>query len=113
MNISLLNHRLFWNFLVDKNEVTKKIFGFQCNIMLDYLYRNKSAISDVSLHISIATIARRMKGKLFKEDIILQAAKSARSIGANSISYIATSNNDIERARRVGFKVPAFFFILT
>lgn len=73
--------------------------------MLDHLYRNKTAIVDVSLHISICSIARNMKGKLFKEDIILQAAKTARSIGAKSISYIATSNNDIERARRVGFKV--------
>lgn len=77
--------------------------------MLDYLYQNKSAIADVSLHISIASIARNMKGKLFKEEIILQAAKTARSIGANSISYIATSNNDIERARRCGFKVVIMF----
>lgn len=73
--------------------------------MLDYLYRNKNAIADVSLHVTIASIARNMKGKLFKEQIILQAAKIARSVGATSISYIATSNNDIERARRVGFKV--------
>lgn len=73
--------------------------------MRDYLYQNKTAIVDVSLHIAFATIARNMKGKLFKEKIILQAAKVGRSVGANSISYIATSNNDIERARRVGFKV--------
>lgn len=73
--------------------------------MLDYLYQNKSAIMDVSLHISIASIARDMKGKLFKEEIILNAAKIARSVGASTISYVATSNNDIERARRVGLKV--------
>lgn len=97
--------RLFWNFLVNRSEVTRKVFGFQCNVMLDYLYRNKTAIADVSLHVAIASIARNMKGKLFKEQIILQAAKTARSVGANSISYIATSNNDVERARRVGFKV--------
>lgn len=97
--------RLFWNFLVNQSEVTRKVFGFQCNIMLDYLHGNRTAIVDVSLHISIASIARNMKGKLFKEEIILQAAKIARSVGATSISYIATSNNDTERARRVGFKV--------
>lgn len=73
--------------------------------MLDYLYRNKTAIVDVSLHISIAAIDRNMKGRLFKEEMILQAAKIARSVGAKSISYVATSNNDVERARRVGFKV--------
>lgn len=73
--------------------------------MLDYLHSNEAAIVDVLLHIPIVSIARNMKGKLFKEDIILQAAKIARSVGAKSISYVATSNNDVERARRVGFKV--------
>lgn len=73
--------------------------------MLDYLYQNKTAIVDVSLHVSIAAIDRNMKGRLFKEEMILQAAKIARSVGAKSISYVATSNNDVERARRVGFKV--------
>lgn len=97
--------RLFWDFFVRRTEITRKIFGFQCAVMQDYLHENKRAIVDVSLHISIASIARCMKGKLFKEDLILQAAKVARSIAANSISYIATSNNDIERGRRVGFKV--------
>ncbi len=100
-----IKFRLFWNFLVNRSEITRKIFGFQCTVILEHYYRNPNDIVDVSLHISIASIARSMKGKLFKEDIILQAAKIARSVGANSISYIATSNNDIERARRVGFKV--------
>lgn len=69
------------------------------------MYRKKTPKVDLSIHLNIVSIARRMKGKLFKEKVILNAAKIARSVGASTITYIATSNNDIERAKRVGLKV--------
>lgn len=44
----------------------------------------------------------RIPGALLKEKLLINAHKIARSVGADAITYICTSSNDRERAKRVG-----------
>lgn len=59
----------------------------------------------VTVHVFAVAHGRDRKGRLMKEHLLLNAYKVARSVGATAFTWIATSNNDKERARRIGLKV--------
>lgn len=58
-----------------------------------------------SLHLFTVAIDRNMKFKLFKETMFMQAYKISRSLGVPIITFIASSRNDQERVRRIGWEV--------
>lgn len=57
------------------------------------------------MHLFAVAIDRDMKSKLFKETLIMEAYKIGRSLGIPLITFIASSRNDQERLKRIGWKV--------
>lgn len=86
------------------------IINFQCDCIKYSPYLKKKLDLDLSVHYFVVAIARDYKGKHFKEQLLINAYRIVRSVGATSLTYICTSINDQERARRVGFQVIRFFY---
>lgn len=94
--------RSFWRLMIPSNIPVANIMGFQCEFM-KYSKGLHTLKTDLTVHYFMVAVARQAKGRLLKEDILLNAFKIARSVGVDSVTYICTSRNDQERARRVGF----------
>lgn len=90
---------------VTSNSETSKIVNFFCELMKYSTELHTILDTSITVHLFAAVVARDWKGQLLKERLLLNAYKVARSIGATAMTWICTSNNDKERARRVGLKV--------
>lgn len=97
--------------MMPSNVPVANIMGFQCEFM-KYSTGLQALKTDLTVHYFMVAVARSAKGRLLKEDILLNAFKIARSVGVDSVTYICTSRNDQERARRVGFMVNISFLVL-
>lgn len=87
--------------MMPSNVPVANIMGFQCEFM-KYSKGLHTLKTDLTMHYFMVAVARQAKGRLLKEDILLNAFKIARSVGVDSVTYICTSRNDQERAKRVG-----------
>lgn len=103
----MLNSRAFIRLLTfaRENSATAKIIDFYHELAKYSPELHTMLDTRVTLHIFAVAIPREMKGQLMKERLLLNAYKVARSVGATAMTWICTSNNDKERARRVGLKV--------
>lgn len=68
------------------------------------LYGNKNYDSSCVMHIFLASIRHDHKFKWFKEELILEGYKIARSMSIPTLSAICESLNDQERVKRVGMQ---------
>lgn len=93
--------------MMPSNIPVANIMGFQCEFM-KYSKGLHSLNTDLTVHYFMVAVARQAKGRLLKEDILLNAFKIARSVGVDSVTYICTSRNDQERAKRVGFMASTY-----
>lgn len=81
-----------------------RIVDFVCE-MIKYstaLRQLQSGDPHRSVHLFACTIARHFKGALLKEQLLLNGIRLARSVGAQTFTWVCTSRNDAERARRCG-----------
>lgn len=88
-----------------ENSGTAKIIDFYHDLVKYSQELHTMLDTRITVHVFEVAILRDMKGQLMKERMLLNAYKVARSIGATAMTWICTSNNDKERARRVGLKV--------
>ena len=66
------------------------------------------------LHIFLTCAAKSMKGKLFKEELLAQTSIMAQKMGIiDGISWTCYTNNDRQRAERVGMQVFTKFFTIS
>lgn len=97
----------FWRLLIPMTcEPVANVMGFQCEFIKysEELKRKFSGFTDLTVHFFAVAIARERKGNLLKESVMLNACKIARSVGAQAVTYICTSRNDQDRARRIGLE---------
>lgn len=103
----------FWKLLgrISIDNVTEKpiagctkIVGFQCEFMKYSTQLHVMLDTTFAVHAFAVSLARHMKGRLLKEQLLLNAYKVARSVGATCFTWMCTSRNDQERALRVGLK---------
>lgn len=87
------------------NSGTAKIIEFYHDMVKYAPELHSTFDTRMTVNLFAAVISRDMKGQLLKERLLLNAYKVARSVGATSMMWICVSNNDQERARRVGLKV--------
>lgn len=58
------------------------------------------------LHIFIICVAKDMKGKYMKEQLLTQTSRMAHKLSnVDGITFISFTNNDFIRAEKVGMKV--------
>lgn len=81
-----------------------KIVGFQCEFMKYSQHLHTKLDTSFAVHAYAVALARHMKGRLLKEQLLLNAYKVARSVGVKSFTWMCTSRNDQERALRVGMR---------
>lgn len=96
--------RPFWKFLEKKSKSVEKIFDFEYEF-IKYSKIKEFYNFEKSLHLFAVAIDRNMKSKLFKETLIMEAYKIGRSLGVPLITFIASSRNDQERIKRIGWEV--------
>lgn len=100
--------RPFWKFLEKRSKSVEKIYDFEYEF-IKYSKIKEFYNFEKSLHLFAVAIDRNMKSKLFKETLIMEAYKIGRSLGVPLITFIASSRNDQERIRRIGWEVNFFF----
>lgn len=93
-----------WKFLEKKSKSVEKIYDFEYEF-IKYSKIKEFYNFEKSLHLFAVAIDRNMKSKLFKETLIIEAYKIARSLGVPLITFIASSRNDQERIKRIGWEV--------